>query len=381
MWRVSTLARGVTGVTLLGAAVLVPAFAQDWKIGFIAPTSGPAATVGTRQLATVRWWEHEVNAAKGIKGRPVQVVHCNDEGNPAKAVACARDLLAQGVVLLINGSVSGAIRATMPLVKNGPVMLTPAPGIVPDPSTYVFQTSPADIGLTTAVAEYAKASRVAQLGIVAATDTSGELGAASAAAVFPRYGVRYALARIDLRATDATTQLTRVAGPETSLIYSTYTGAGAATVVKSYANLGLTQPLIVSYANISDPFVAMIKDDLPARLLGVALKGVVPELLTDPAERQRSTSFIKSYEQSRGGERVDMINMIALGMVDVAESVLRNVADPSNADDVKRYLESTAIKSFQTIRFSRESHVGMGPGDLVVVELKGNRWVKADPLK
>ncbi|MCJ0764905.1 ABC transporter substrate-binding protein [Variovorax terrae] len=372
----------LTGLAAFLAAIAPPsALAQDWKIGFITPTTGPATTVGTRQLATVRWWEQEVNAGKGIKGRKVQVVHCNDEGNPAKAVTCARDLLAQGVVLLINGSVSGAIRAVVPLVKNGPVMLTPAPGIMPEPSSYVFQTSPADAGLTTAVAEYAKANRVGQLGIIAATDTSGELGAASAAAVFPEYGVKYALARIDLRATDATTQLARVAGPGAALIYSTYTGAGAATVVKSYANLGLTQPLIVSYANISDPFVALIKDDMPKRLLGVALKGVVPELLTDPAERQRSSYFIKSYEQARGGERADMINMIALGMVDVAESVLRNVADPANADEVKRYLESTPVKSFQTIRFSPHSHIGMGPSDVVVVELKGSRWVKADPLK
>jgi hypothetical protein len=139
--------------------------------------------------------------------------------------------------------------------------------------------------------------------------------------------------------------------------------------------------LIVSYANISDPFVALIKDDMPQRLLGVALKGVVPELLTDPAERGRADFFIKSYAQTHGGERADMINLIALGMVDVAESVLRNVADPSNADDVKRYLESTPVKSFQTIRFSPQSHIGMGPGDVAVVELKGKRWGKADPLK
>ncbi|MES2184602.1 MAG: ABC transporter substrate-binding protein [Pseudomonadota bacterium] len=354
--------------------------AQDWKIGFITPTTGPATTVGTRQLATVRWWEGEVNSAKGIKGRKVQVIHCNDEGNPAKAVTCARDLLAQGVVLLINGSVSGAIRATMPLLKNGPVMLTPAPGILPDAASYVFQTSPSDTALTTAVAEYARANRVAQLGVITATDASGELGTASAAAVFPKQGVKYTLARIDLRATDATTQLTRVAGPETSLLYSTYTGAGAATVVKSYANLGLTQPLIVSYANISDPFIALIKDDMPQRLLGVALRSVAPELLADPAERQRSAYFTKSYEQSHGGERPDMINMLALGMVDTAAAVLRDVADPSNADEVKRYLESTPVRSVQTLRFSRESHIGLGAADVVVVELKNGRWAKADAL-
>lgn len=375
--RTSSIRLAIAATALAG---YVGAQAQDWKIGFITPTTGPATTVGTRQLATVRWWEQEVNA-KGIKGRKVRVIHCNDEGNPAKAVTCARDLLAHGVVLLVNGSVSGAIRATMPLVKGGPVMLTPAPGILPEASSYVFQTSPADTALTTAVAEYARANKVAQLGVITATDASGELGTASAAAVFPKFGVKYALARIDLRATDATTQLARVAGPETSLLYSTYTGAGAATVVKSYANLDLAQPLIVSYANISDPFIALIKDDMPKRLLGVALRSAAPELLTEASERQRSIYFTKSYEQTHGGERPDMINLLALGMVDTVEAVLRGVADPSNADEVKRYLESTPIRSVQTLRFSRDSHVGLGAADVVVVELKNGRWAKADPLR
>jgi len=378
----AALTATVTAFTLLGGT---PARAQnaaaEWKIGVIAPTTGPIATIGTRQLATLQWWEREVNARKGIKGRKIVLRHCNDEASPEKAAACARELLAQGVVLLLNASVTGPIRATLPLVKNGPVMLTPSPNIMPDASGYVFQTSPADADLVLALAEYAKASGVTQLGMVAATDASGEVGVASAAAVFPRLGLQYKLARIDLRATDATTQLSRVAGADVPLLYSTYTGGGAVTVVKGYANLGLTQPLVVSYANISDPFIALIKDDLPRRLLGTALRAVAPELLTDAGERERVAYFNRSYEQWRGGERADMLNLLALGMADAAESILANVADPGDADAVKKYLEATPIKSFQTIRFSPQSHVGMNASDVAIVEYRGGRWTRADPAR
>ncbi|MCJ0764899.1 ABC transporter substrate-binding protein [Variovorax terrae] len=359
-----------------GAQTSVP----EWKIGVIAPTTGLIATIGTRQLASLQWWEREVNARNGIKGRRVVIRHCNDEANPEKAVTCARDLLAQGVVLLLNASVTGPIRATMPLVKNGPVMLTPSPNILPEASSYVFQTSPSDADLVLAVAEYAKANGVNRLGMVAATDASGEVGVASAAAVFPRLGIQYSLARIDLRATDATTQLSRVSGSDVPLLYSTYTGGGAVTVVKGYANLGLAQPLVVSYANISDPFVALIRSDLPKRLLGTALRGVAPELLSDAGERERTAYFTKSYEQWRG-ERADMLNLLALGMADAAESILTHVTDPANADAVKKYLETTPIKSFQTIRFSPQSHVGMNAGDVAIVEYRGNRWTRADPIR
>lgn len=381
-----TFFKHVLGAAACAVCALAPSWAAaqagaaEWKIGVIAPTTGPIATIGARQLASLQWWEKEVNARKGVKGRRVVLIHCNDEASPEKAVTCARDLLAQGVVLLLNASVTGPIRAVIPLVKNGPVMLTPSPNIVPEASTYVFQISPSDADLVQAVADYAKANNIARLGMVAATDASGEVGVASAASVFPKAGIQYTLARIDLRATDATTQLSRVSGADIPLLYSTYTGGGAVTVVKGYANLGLTQPLVVSYANISDPFIALIRGDLPKRLLGTALKAVAPELLTDAAERERAAYFSRSYEQWRG-EKTDMLNLLALGMADAAEAVLTHVGDPANAESVKKYLEATPVKSFQTIRFSPTSHVGMNSGDVAIVEYRGNRWTKADPVR
>jgi len=354
--------------------------AQEWKIGLIAPTTGPVATVGARQVATFQWWEQQVNA-KGIKGRKVKVIHCNDEASPEKAVVCARQLIGDGAVLLVNSSIAGPIRATIPLVKSGPVMLTPSPNILPDPSGFVFQTSPSDADLVLALANYAKANGVDRIGMIASTDASGEVGAASVAAVFPKVGMKYDLARIDLRATDAATQLARVAGSDTPLLYSTYTGGSAITVVKGYANLGLQQPLVVSFGNVSDPFIALMKNDMPKRLLATALKGVVPELLTDPAEHERTVHFSKSYAEFRGGEHADMMNLAALGLADIAESVLRNVDDPTNAESVKKYLETTPIKSFQTMHFSPKNHIGLGLDDIAITEYKGGRWVKADPVK
>src|SRR5262245_51847602 len=102
--------------TLLTAGVLLAstgaAFAQNHVIGMIAPTTGPFATVGLRQLNTVQWWAQDVNGKGGIKGRQVQIIHCNDEANTEKAVTCARDLLGRDSVMLINSSVTGPIRAT-----------------------------------------------------------------------------------------------------------------------------------------------------------------------------------------------------------------------------------------------------------------------------
>jgi branched-chain amino acid transport system substrate-binding protein len=150
-------------------------------------------------------------------------------------------------------------------------------------------------------------------------------------------------------------------------------------VVKSYNNLGLDQPLIVSYANISDAFIGLIKDDMPPRLLGTAIRAVVPELIADQAERAHLEDFSKSYAAWKH-DRADNLTLQGLILADVAEAVLRNVADPTNAAAVRHYLETTPIASVQTIHFSPERHIGMGADDLAIVEWKDGHWVKAGKI-
>jgi branched-chain amino acid transport system substrate-binding protein len=371
---------GVAIATGAIAGGIVGTAAADIKMGIIAPTTGPVATVGIRQLSTIEWWAKEVNDKGGIKGNKVAIAHCNDEGSPERAVTCARDLIAGGSVLLFGSTITGPIRAVMPLVAKGPVMLTPSPNIVPSTDSFVFQTSPTDSDIIEALAKFLAANNVKKIGMVAATDASGESGVAGANAVFPAHGIAFDLARIDLKATDASTQLARVARPDAKVVYSNYSGGAAATVVKSFSNLGLTQPLVVNFANISDLFVNLIRKDMPDRLLGTSLKAVAPDLLTDPEERARTLAFAASYKAYKG-ERADMHNLAALGMADTAEAILRKVKDPSDAKAVRDFLHTTPIKSFQTIRFSADRHVGMRADDIAILELKDGNWVPAAPIK
>ena len=263
-------------------------------MGIVAPTTGPLTPVGSRQLYAVQWWEQDINAKGGIKGRKVQLVHCNDEGSPDKSATCVRDLIGKGSVVLLNASVTGPIRATIPLIQNGPVMIIASPNVVPAPSTFAFQTSPADLDLTRAIAAYLKANGKDRLAMVVATDASGEVAVASAAKVFPEAGIKHELARIDLRANDASIQLANVAKADIPLIFSSYTGAGGATVVKSYNNLGLSQPLVISYGNLSDAFINIVKSEMPKRLLGIGLKAVAPELLEDAESREHPSRALPS---------------------------------------------------------------------------------------
>jgi branched-chain amino acid transport system substrate-binding protein len=369
--------------SLLPLALCAGAAAQadkPWLIGQVAPLTGPAATVGTRLDKAVKLWAEEVNAAGGIKGRKVEIVTCNDENRPEKAVACTRDLIEKSVVMIFGNTLTASLRAMQPLVRSGPILLIPSPNVVPGPETYGFQVSPSDEGITEAVARYLRDNNINKIGMVAATDASGEVGVASARKVFPANNIELRLERIDLRATDASPQLASIAGSDIKVIYSSYSGAGAVTVAKSYKNLGLQQPIIVSYANISDAFVQLVKDVKPPRLLGTAAAGIVPESLQDPGERARSRAFLDAYTK-RYSEPADMINLLGKAAADVGDSILRNVPNPTDYPSVKKYLESNVIESVHNQRFSPTSHVGMESGSVLIVELKDGAWVPAERVK
>ena len=354
--------------------------AEPFTVGVIAPTSGPVAFVGVAQLSAIQWWQQDVNGKGGIRGRKVELVTCDDQANPEIAVTCARNLISRHAQIILNTSVTGPVRATLPLVKNGPVMIVASPAIEPDPSTYVFQGLPTDLEITRALLAFLKANHVSRLGMIGATDATGEVGVADAQKVFPPGGVKLDVSRIDLRANDASIQLMNItkAGPQA--IYSSYSGGGAATVVKSYANLGMTLPLIVSNANVTNSFIQVIKNDMPPRLFGLGMRSIVPALVTDPANRQRVEYFEKSY-QAWKHEPVDQLNHLGLLLADVAGAVLQKVDDPGNPAAVKTFLEHTPINSVQTIRYAPDNHVALKAENMIVVEYKKGRWTKADPLK
>ena len=290
----------------------------------------------------------DLNARGGIKGRKIRMTTCNDEGRPEKAVACTRDAVRDGATLVFAHSLTASIKAMQPILANGPAMIIASPNIVPPADSLAFQTSPSDEHITEAIAQYLKQNKIDKIGMIAATD--------------------------------ATSQIAAVAGTDTKVVYSSYSGAGAATVVKSFVNLDLKQPLIVSYANLSQAFIDVVKGFLPHRLLGTGVRALVPASVSDPVLRDRSVKFIEAYRKTYN-EPADMINILGKFDADVAQAVLENVADPSDGKAVKAFLESTVIESLHRIKFSPGSHVGLGAGDVIIAEYKGNEWIAAAPVR
>jgi branched-chain amino acid transport system substrate-binding protein len=79
------------------------------RIGTTQSLSGPLEEFGTNQLRGLQMWVGDVNARGELLGRPVVLVHYDDESNPGRSVELYRKLIVEDKVDLLIGPYSSDI--------------------------------------------------------------------------------------------------------------------------------------------------------------------------------------------------------------------------------------------------------------------------------
>lgn len=120
MVRLGKTSRTLATALILGAAAMaaLPARAADpLRIGLSLSLTGPTAPAGKQVLAGLEIWREDVNAKGGLLGRQVQLVHYDDQGNPANAPGIYEKLMGVDKVDLLIGPYStNVIAAAMPAI-------------------------------------------------------------------------------------------------------------------------------------------------------------------------------------------------------------------------------------------------------------------------
>jgi len=116
--RASGIYRGIAGILFAVGFGTVPALAADpIKIGFSMEETGGLAANGKPALLAMQIWADDVNAKGGLLGRPVQLVHYDDQSNPANVPAIYTKLLdVDKVDLVVSSYATGLIAPAMPIV-------------------------------------------------------------------------------------------------------------------------------------------------------------------------------------------------------------------------------------------------------------------------
>src|SRR5579864_2499091 len=108
------------GLFLLAA----PALAADpIKIGFSSPESGGSAASGKQFTLTAEIWAERINKAGGLLGRPVQLIHYDDQSNPGLDPGIYTKLLDVDKVDLVVAQATNYSAAAMPVLIEHKVMV------------------------------------------------------------------------------------------------------------------------------------------------------------------------------------------------------------------------------------------------------------------
>jgi branched-chain amino acid transport system substrate-binding protein len=87
------------------------------KIGFGMALTGPLAANGKQALLGMKIWEEEVNAKGGLLGRPVKLIHYDDQSNPSTVPGIYTKLLdVDKVDLVVGGYATNMVAPAMPVV-------------------------------------------------------------------------------------------------------------------------------------------------------------------------------------------------------------------------------------------------------------------------
>lgn len=236
-----------------GIAAPTPA-GEPYVIHVILPLTSTAAFLGQAEQQTLTVLQRLVNSTGGMHGRPLRFDFHDDQSNPALAVQTARSLMAGNPPVIIGSSISASCAAIAPIVlAKGPVQYCLSPGLTAKPQGYTFVSSVSIDYLQPAVVRFAREMGYRRIGVIAATDASGQesiRGLQRAMRFEENKDVQIVATEFvnpaDINVT-AQVLSVKAAGPQ--VVLASVTGTALGNVLRTLKDVGFTIPVITSGAN------------------------------------------------------------------------------------------------------------------------------------
>lgn len=371
--------------TALFAALALAAatsFAADTiKIGSVLSVTGPAAFLGDPELKTLQLYVEKINAAGGVLGRKLELVHYDDGSDAAKANSFTKRLIESDKInVLIGGTTTGATMAMAPLVERAKVPFISLAGavVVIDPvKKWVFKTPHTDRMAAEKVFEDMKKRGISKVGLLSETSGFGASGRKETQAVAGKYGITLvADETYGPKDTDTTAQLTRIKNaPGVQAVFVFGLGQGPAIVTKNYGQLGMSKvPMYQSHGVASDEYLKLSGKSAEGVRLPTPALLIAKALPANDAQKNIVTSYDKDYRDrykaepsTFGGYALDALNMSV-------DAIKR--AGSTDGEKVRAALESTKgfVGTTGVFNMSPKDHMGLDLSAFRMVEVKGGDW-------
>jgi len=353
------------------------------KIGFVGAISGQSAISGQAITRGLRVAIDEINADGGVLGRDIELVRRDDESNPGKGVAAARELIFREDVATIFGGIDSPVSlAIVPLInREGVPFMDPwaaATGITRNGATpnYAFRVSAMDALVDRKLMDYAQTEHDAdKVGLMLINNPWGESNEEGLKAAAKEMDAE--IVGVETFSTDdvdMVSQLTRLreAGAESLILVSNV--KPAAQMIKSMDRMEWDVP-VVSHWGISGGRFRELAGPTAEEVHFVQTYSFYGDLDKDG---QRVLSALKSkYDDIEGpGDIVAPVG--TANAYDAMHIVARGIAKAGSTDHeaIRKAMEDLdtydgLIKTYAP-PFTQDDHDALGPDDYIMVRFNAD---------
>jgi branched-chain amino acid transport system substrate-binding protein len=366
------------------AAALAGPVAAEIVIGAPLSVTGPAAFLGDPELKTLEMLVEERNAAGGVLGQPLRLVHYDDGGDASKARTFATRLVEDdGVAAVIGGTTTGTTMAMGPVFADAEVPFISLAGavVIIDPvNPWVFKTPHTDRMACQKIFEDMKKRGLTKLGMISGQDGFGKSMREQCMAVAPDFGIEIvADETYGPQDADMTPQLTRIrSAPGVQALLNPGFGQGPAIVTRNVAQLGLGLPFYQSHGVASQSFIELAGPAAEGvRLPGSAL--LVAEKLADDDPQKPVVVGYKTAFESRFDQPVSTFGGHAFDAFHILVQAIERAgaADPAAIrDEIER--TTGFMGTAGVVNMTPQDHMGLDLTAFRMLEIRGGGWTLVD---
>lgn len=348
------------------------------KIGALLSVTGPASFLGEPERNTAVMMVDEINKAGGIKGRKLQLIVYDTQGDATKAVQAVNKLIKDDkVVAIIGPSTTGDSMAVIPVVERAEIpMISCAAGVkITDPvKKWVFKTAQNDVLAVMRIYKHLQKQNISKVAILTVSDGFGSSG---------REQLRLQAKEFDItiisdetygpKDTDMTVQLTKIRQSDAQAVICWGTNPGPAIVARNARQLGVKIPLYMSHGVSSKKFIELAGEAAEGIILPSGKVIVADQLPDSDPQKKNLMSYVKKYQalykvegDHFGGHAWDAIML------------LKNAMEKGGFTPaaIRDQLEKT--KHFAgiggTFNFSPDDHAGLTSDAFVLVQIENGDW-------
>lgn len=349
------------------------------KIGGLFAITGPASFLGEPERNTAQMVVDEINQAGGIKGRTLQLIAYDTQGDATKAVQAANRLIKEDKVAAIVGpSTTGDTMAVIPIVEKAHIPLVSlAAGIkITDPvKKWVFKTAQNDSLAVAKIYENLSKRKLSKVAILTVSDSFGSSGREQLKAQSSRHGIQ--IVSDDTygpKDTDMTAQLAKIRSSQAQAIICWGTNPGPAVVARNARQLGLKIPLFMSHGVSSKKFIDLAGEAAEGIMLPSGRVIVADVLPSSDKQKKSLLAFVKDYQKHYKAEG-DHFGGHAWDALMLLKGAIERGGESPEA--IRDQLEKT--KHFAGIggvfTYSPADHSGLSKDAFVLVEVKNKDWL------